>query len=795
VAFADLRPRDNLKGMLVALCELRSATTGYVLQRRAYGDDWAALLFGAEFGLQVVGGVVDAWEGFGYASDFEQLGNGEVAGDGAFRISTQASAPDAHPLAYFLQINEFVGTRIAIAQCLLDPITGTWSYSVLFRGVVTNLRDYTDSGVTVEVGDIRYAMGLVGTTTVTKALYPNAPEESVGATVPVIYGDHFMTPCIDDPYILRYNRIRFGYEYLGGVPLIKVDTDPQDEDDCGVWAIADHELKVAYDHMLGAADGGLEHLAHPHPDDVTLTNTSTGASVAMTRPFRLSLGLFPSELTTVNTATNSMRAIDGDEATYATLTRSSGAAQYLDFTLGGLPDLGIITGIHVYAWFAAGGSGDVVVGLGEDATYFKSGAYKTVSMSATYDVIDGPEVVTGAGLKAWDLSDYTARVKILDTETATAYIRGLRVLFTYQPYNTSKGASFVASPSSGEPHLWGPGAPDKGDWVKGWAAKTLRTGQSLRAYVRGIKDDGSGTYTGTASALVENAADVAYHLLDTYSGLTVGEDFVATGSAIGSFATARTELGSYHNLTVLVTEPTSTWDVFVDICRQARAVPVVNSDGMLGMVVIDPTPSANYESGYAWRADEDFLSESFRYGRTPVEDAVSSVVIEYAYSYPDGKFRGLTYVNADGSDDGTGTADESGTGDREDQAEVVERLYGPGREFKLQARYIRRQGVAKALRNFYFDNLKRPRLWCEFLTTRKACDLSVGNVTVLADDKINGFWPPNAHRPANGWDDYKWYVTAVTREETPEGVSSYRVRLIEAIEPTTPADWVAADDD
>lgn len=92
------------------------------------------------------------------------------------------------------------------------------------------------------------------------------------------------------------------------------------------------------------------------------------------------------------------------------------------------------------------------------------------------------------------------------------------------------------------------------------------------ATLEGYADDGSGTYTGVADALIELAPDVLRHLLITYCGQS-GGDITTAGSTFGSFVDARAQLvtwrGSNMKLAAAITGFRQSSDIIEDMMRGA----------------------------------------------------------------------------------------------------------------------------------------------------------------------------------------------------------------------------------
>ena len=95
----------------------------------------------------------------------------------------------------------------------------------------------------------------------------------------------------------------------------------------------------------------------------------------------------------------------------------------------------------------------------------------------------------------------------------------------------------------GRVNLWQRGKPAISQ-VSGPVTETKSDGEYF-ATLDGYADDGSGTYTGTASALIERAPDVLRHLLVTHCAQAAGD--VETGaSTFGSFVLAREALKTWR---------------------------------------------------------------------------------------------------------------------------------------------------------------------------------------------------------------------------------------------------------
>jgi len=113
---------------------------------------------------------------------------------------------------------------------------------------------------------------------------------------------------------------------------------------------------------------------------------------------------------------------------------------------------------------------------------------------------------------------------------------------------------------------------------------------------KGWADDGSGTYTGTAGAVIDNAAAVTRHLLRHYGGATAGE------TATGDFpATAG------DTVRVLVDQMRRVIDLVRDLTDQTRALITYTSGRWRRVRRLDsgaPTPAMTIQDALLIRAED-----------------------------------------------------------------------------------------------------------------------------------------------------------------------------------------------
>lgn len=101
--------------------------------------------------------------------------------------------------------------------------------------------------------------------------------------------------------------------------------------------------------------------------------------------------------------------------------------------------------------------------------------------------------------------------------------------------------------------------------------------------MQGLKDDGSGTYTGSASAIIENpAAIIHFTLMNSDFGLGLSSTYVDT-SSLTTAKTAMSTFGLSHK--IAITEETTAEDLILEICRQARMIVYKTRAGKIALKV------------------------------------------------------------------------------------------------------------------------------------------------------------------------------------------------------------------
>lgn len=225
----------------------------------------------------------------------------------------------------------------------------------------------------------------------------------------------------------------------------------------------------------------------------------------------------------------------------------------------------------------------------------------------------------------------------------------------------------------------------------------------LKLGVKGLKDDGSGTYTGSAAAVIENPSDIIrFVLMNSDFGLGLTSDDVDTSS----LTTARSDLstlGITHK--IVIDRQTYAEDLILEVARQARACFYKTKVGKLALKVFAPINNsysavlseAFHRGDFILLGVDDndygtvvnYFSQS--YGRDIVTQPAD---IAFARSHPETKKPNLLELNPDGSS----------TGDtfREDVCDASQNLFGR-REHTAPLSHFDSEAGAAVMQNYMCD--------------------------------------------------------------------------------------------
>lgn len=285
-----------------------------------------------------------------------------------------------------------------------------------------------------------------------------------------------------------------------------------------------------------------------------------------------------------------------------------------------------------------------------------------------------------------------------------------------------------------------------------------------------ILDDN--TYTGTAGEDVVFPPAIAHYLL-VEIGFGSVTSYITTGaSTFGSFANANTDInglvgGDWEIIARYTTEPTTIREAIRGMEAQAPFTTWRSTlDNKMKCEVYKETPDSHDRftdftgAAYSWSYKEDMIEGSVRVTMSPLEEIINEVHVKHALYAPSGEYTRDAWVGPSGSDNGSGTADENGAGDRKDQASESVTQFGIKRAITVSADQIYLPAVAVALRNKMFDRFHRPRILVTFDTWGRATTMDLNMVTSLANDLTDFCQVPKY--PYGGaaveWNDIEFYV-------------------------------------
>ena len=292
-------------------------------------------------------------------------------------------------------------------------------------------------------------------------------------------------------------------------------------------------------------------------------------------------------------------------------------------------------------------------------------------------------------------------------------------------------------------------------------------------------DDGSGTYTGSAGAVIENPADIAHLLVAKYLGDTVLSGRIAAGTAFGSLARARTMLndkiasGDFIH-SVVISERTTVREILDEIGRQSMSV-ILRQPSQAGgyqwrMFTDSPQPQTDaperlYRTNgqyFTW-ADIKRMDDTPRVRPTPLDSLATSIVLDYGWHEPTRKF---AYSMQVGPSSNTLLSD--GTTYQTAMAACQTKYGGLSRTLAVEAPWVWNEKCADALVKWYADQSRERRMTIEFYLKAAYIDLMPGHVIRFADEIGNGvtavgpiFKYPGPEGSAS-WSSHNWNVVSVT---------------------------------
>lgn len=389
------------------------------------------------------------------------------------------------------------------------------------------------------------------------AKYPRIPQKSIGSPIPILIGKGRGRP-LRGAFARVLGTDRNLFDHAGGaIPTLQgvlVDSgrgggggNPKAK-----VVFASHALS-----SLGAGTSGTNFFAKPgssgdapavvNPAGGDIFNAADGAGFYVPdEAGTYWLPIFCTEVQVLANVADNPRAIldPANEHRFAKIDKAGGY-YYLRGLLPDVEPLGQLLEVWVVAAYTSFASiGDIRIQFeraGVGSQLF------TPAVSSTK--FDAWQVTPGGGFYTsdWQFSKNTLLAGFQVPANAgnngvKFYVRSLSALVRYRPKQEFIRFAKVWEPLPEVLQEIGHGLiPDK---IEVTAPITELDGEFF-ANGDGPNDDGGGTFTGTASALISRAPDIASYLLQTYGGQSAGE--IETGGGVhGSFADARAKLKTWN---------------------------------------------------------------------------------------------------------------------------------------------------------------------------------------------------------------------------------------------------------
>jgi len=265
--------------------------------------------------------------------------------------------------------------------------------------------------------------------------------------------------------------------------------------------------------------------------------------------------------------TNPANAYDEDIDTYATIT-PAGGLQYLRLTIP-TTDYGTITK-KWFCFYATLGTG-ITINIKRN-----NGATAVATVTGPDDARHEYRVPTGD--VSWS-TNYD-----LQEPSDVVYIQEAWVEVEFTPDLTKTGNAYKTGSDS---LTGGPAVKEGTVTLSGNSVADTVIGGLVSADVDGYQDDGSGTYTGTPSALIERPDHVFHHWLVGMLGRAAAElDLAGTYTDSGtSYA------GVSFKLAVCLTEPPDVRNLLAEASRESRSFEIWEA-GIHHLKYIEDTPAS-----------------------------------------------------------------------------------------------------------------------------------------------------------------------------------------------------------
>lgn len=435
-------------------------------------------------------------------------------------------------------------------------LTSIGDRQLVFSGSV---QSYQVSSATIDVRCIQRQDydKIISPIFVTRDRFPRAPDRSVGLPVPIVYGA-IKSPALRAPWPSAYgtdqNKLEKALGGQLGVPAVMVDTGRGGSNQKMEFLIAAHPVKIHDSPTEGAQYyiDAADRLGIITPTE--LFSAAGGAGFRLGDDFAAAImpvRFVEQAAHSIDPAINPAYAHDlFEETTFMTLIgdQPGGIRQGRRFRAESVDNMGKLVEAFLYvAWYP----NEVGAGNFQFGTSKNGGGASAIVIGGTV----GTPTVGSASLGVawggarmpdtpWNFSEievtfeWTTNVNPKETK----FIFALGIGVVYKPK-----AKIYAPRQVSRPHFRR-GSRGMPEFIasRELAPPDTEIESLFFATLEGMADDGSGTYTGSADALVERPCDIAHHLLRNYGGQNSGQ--VESGAGLfGSFVDARSSLLTWRN--------------------------------------------------------------------------------------------------------------------------------------------------------------------------------------------------------------------------------------------------------
>ncbi|OFV79345.1 MAG: hypothetical protein A2W26_00030 [Acidobacteria bacterium RBG_16_64_8] len=682
---------------------------------------------------------------------------------------------------------DVVGSAVVVKLGAANMATA--EFPTILEGEVAQIVDVTATSARVRCVQSRKWNRRTPPNKAEKNTYPNLPIDNVGMPLPILFGDW-----ITDRKLLHSSL--GGAQtaaYLAGVargpfPLLVLEPalGPTGQPK---YLVSDQPLHTT-DPVVYLVDSATGRLAGS--SDATVTSGSPSTLILADKKFRLAiLGLDKNAATTCDDPQEPLREDKDQKLSGFARLDFDANKKILHLDLADFAPLGAFdtSFVEVWVWYtknASSGthprfgikhpSGDVLTDFEAAASPSHPSIYPTrqASLSVSTRITSWEEIVRS------DLfAEVRAAGQVVNVHRIVLLVQFLPTGRLVKSGEAVYGGGYTVRGGKRRDY-WDTPTPVYGQIV-GQTPDVFANDVALFTFQKGVKDDGSGTYTGTPSALLQHPGDLAHWSLRQLGGMTATEITTGAGS-FGSFVDLRTSLLGYKMLSLLAQDQ-DLEDWIASIGREAliwffRRNTLPNQPWV--GVPWDVGSPVNYRS-----ATDEYLFGSNRMevdslsaGMTSVSRVRNVVRVNYDWDPRLNSYGSQVFISDTDSRGWVASANQEqrdSAADREPLAAVSVLAHGR-KEQILSLKYVNDPITATSIRNRFFDLTYRPRVALSFRTFLNAYDLERGMVIRTSSD-LDSFITYLGPGSDGSWFGRRFRVLRTTRREA--GATTYEVEAVE----------------